>query len=196
MATTITTIHSIEARPGVFATDLAPRYFYTPDPPQLPMNVGLSRGTTDANISLPSQPSPLTNVVPDSFRANAGLLIRSGLSRETIARIFRLSDKPDGWREPGSKRLDASSLRAFLTFWTTIARQAREPFLSLAPNGNLIAHWHASWRRHLDLEFDRSNVIYFGLFDNRDVLQGKAVLANLVQTLTARRNNPFMWKRA
>jgi uncharacterized protein YbjT (DUF2867 family) len=195
MATTTTLIRPFEARQSFFATNLAYRYFSIPDIREAPASSEERQDTAGANIFVPPLPSESTSALPVSYRDNAPVLNRSGLSKETSDRIFQLAAKSSGHNEEQARPLDAASLRAFLSFWISISAQAREPILSLAPNGNLVAHWHASWRRHLDLEFDRGNIIYFGLFDNHDVVQGKAVSANLIQTLAGRTNNPFMWKQ-
>lgn len=78
-----------------------------------------------------------TNSQPKSLRDNWTSLAFSGLSWQSFNRIKNLAQKADGWRGPGSKKLSTPALRDFLRFWKVISDQATEPFLTLAPNGDL-----------------------------------------------------------
>ena len=76
-----------------------------------------------------------------------------------------------------------------------ISGEAAEPFLSLTPDGHLYAEWHASWRRHLDVEFTADGQVYFGLFNNGNILEGKLKLDDFHPMITGGGQNPFCWCR-
>jgi len=122
-------------------------------------------------------------------------LQNSGLSEHARNRIERLVRKPDGWKGPGSSKLRSESLRHFLKFWGSIKSKAQEPFIALAPNGNLYAEWHTSWKRHLDVEFNDDGLVYFGLFKGREIIEGKTKLNNFISSMGGRSDKPFQWKR-
>lgn len=181
---------------GLFSTGVFPLFSDPQAKPLYNRPAPQPRGTTDSSITLSVEPLTITSVVPESFAANAQLLHRSGISKDALARLFRLAEKQYGWKDPTSQSLKAFSLRAFAMFWMLLPQGSREPFLTLTPNGNLLAQWHASWRRHLDIEFASDEVLYFGLFDHREVIEGKARLSSLVEMLRHRKNSPFSWKRS
>jgi hypothetical protein len=135
-----------------------------------------------------------TNSIPDSYRDNLYGMRTSKLSESIKRRLLTLANEPDRWRGPGSKRLNSESLRNFLEAWRRIFGKAVEPFLTLAPAGNIYAEWHASWRRHLDLEFAPDGKVYFGLFHSQDTVEGKSDLEDVISSMLARRTNPFRWK--
>jgi hypothetical protein len=121
-------------------------------------------------------------------------LASSTLTPKTFQKLQTIASKPDGWRGSGSIKLNSISLRSFLKLWKEIDQEAEEPFVTLAPNGHLYAEWHASWRRHLDVEFATDGSVFFGLFHNRDAIEGKTSLEHLIAIMRGRRQNPFQWK--
>ncbi len=135
-----------------------------------------------------------TSALPASLSANWNSLAISGLSSELRKRLFQLAEKPDGWRGPGSKCLSPASLRNFLRTWASIAENAVEPFVTLAPNGNLYAEWHASWKRHLDFEFAGNDEVFYGLFHGDYPSEGKDFTVEAVNMMQSRSKNPFLWK--
>jgi hypothetical protein len=135
----------------------------------------------------------ITTFMPDSLRDNLLGLRTSNLQEQIHSRLWFLANKPDRWRGAGSKRLNSESLRNFLRCWRKIAADAAEPFVTLAPNGNVYAEWHASWRRHLDMEFSSDGKVYFGLCHNGDTVEGKDDLEEVLNAMLARRKNPFRW---
>ena len=135
-----------------------------------------------------------TSATPESLRVNWNSLAISRLSTRLSKRLHQLAEKPDGWRGPGSKRLSPTSLRNFLGFWALISENAVEPFITLAPNGNLYAEWHASWKRHLDLEFAGNDEVFYGLFHGGYESEGKDLTTEVANMMQSRRINPFNWK--
>jgi hypothetical protein len=148
----------------------------------------------ERSTSVIESAEPVSTTLPTSLRVNWNSLAISGLSAGLIERLFRLAEKPDGWRGPGSKRLSPASLRNFLGFWASISENAVEPFITLAPNGNLYAEWHASWKRHLDIEFAGNDEVFYGLFHGAHPSEGKDFTAEVVNMMQSRRINPFNWK--
>ena len=92
-----------------------------------------------------------TEAQPKAIQDNWHSLAKSGLTDATFSKIEKIATLQNGWRGPGSSKLSPGSLRHFLQLWRMISGDAAEPFLSLTPDGNLYAEWHASWRRHLDV---------------------------------------------
>jgi hypothetical protein len=134
-----------------------------------------------------------SNALPESIRKNWQRLGTSGLSLGLFRRLKALAQKPDGWRGAGSRALSASSLRQFLDFWRAVRNQPTEPFLTVAPNGHLYAEWHASWKRHLDLEFTGGDTIFFGLFHGHRTYEGCDSPQELASFLLGRKTNPLNW---
>lgn len=136
-----------------------------------------------------------TDAQPKAIQDNWHSLATSDLTDATFSKIEKISALPNEWRGPGSSKLSPSSLRRFLQLWKLISGDAAEPFLSLTPNGNLYAEWHASWRRHLDVEFTADGQIYFGFFHNSNVLEGKLKFDDFHAMITGCSQNPFRWRR-
>ena len=185
-STTLTEIEIALPYHGLFATQI------------------LASGDDEFEISRPSISefppqkkieSPKTNSLPDSLRDNWNSLGTSCLSDDMYKKISALARKPNHWRGAGSKKLSSQSLSNFLLFWRTIRDKASEPFLTLAPSGNIYAEWHASWRRHLDLEFTPNGKVYFGLFNGGHTVEGKDKLCEVINSMLSRRQNPFRWKK-
>lgn len=131
--------------------------------------------------------------LPVSIRENWQSFATSGISVQLFTRILDLSTLQDGWRGANSKGLTAGSLRSFLQFWRLVRNDAKEPFTTVAPNGNLYCEWHSSWKRHLDIEFVSGGSVYFGLFHNDQVVEGREKLKSLAAMLRARDKYPLNW---
>ncbi len=134
-----------------------------------------------------------SDAVPESIRDNWQRLATSGLSEGLYSRLQKLANKLDGWRGKGSRRLSAGSLHHFLIFWSLVKENAVEPFVTLAPNGHLYAEWHASWKRHLDVEFTDTGDVFYGLFHGNVIHEGREKVSELVIMLQSRHTNPFKW---
>jgi hypothetical protein len=107
---------------------------------------------------------------------------------------MKLARREPGWRGPGSRSLDAGSLRAFLEFWKLVRDSAVEPQLTLTPNGRLQAVWFRNSKRVLDLEFVDTGDIYFGLFDGRSIQEGIDVANQLAIMILNRASEPMKWR--
>jgi hypothetical protein len=151
--------------------------------------------STEAARYEPSQASSssTSNTLPAAIRDNWLSLARSGLQPATMNKLIRLARKQDGWKGAGSVGLKTGALRSFLSFWRAISDEAREPFLTVTPAGNLYAEWHASWRRHLDIEFVGNGEVFFGLFHTDEILEGRSRTKPLEELLKSRRGTPLLW---
>lgn len=120
------------------------------------------------------------HAVPKALEDNWVLLARSNFSRKTYSGILRLAQEAES---PGRAVLGPGSLRTFLLFWDMVRSLAPEPEVTLARNGNLVAEWHTSWNRHLDVEFKEDGMVLYGLFAGRIVNEGRDKASALAQRL-------------
>ncbi len=132
-------------------------------------------------------------VTPTAISVNWSRLSRASLSLVTYTRLFELAARPDGWRGPGSRALDSSSLSSFLGFWTMVSAHASEPQFTLSPNGHLGAEWYKSSRRNLDLEFTDDQKAFFGLFQGAEEIEGIAAVTSIAAMLLAHPARPLDW---
>lgn len=135
----------------------------------------------------------LTSVVPNALRGNWVGFQKAKLSVGMRARITQLAFLSDGWRGGGSRSLSADSLKTFLRLWQLIEGAAREPFVTLAPNGNLFLEWHTSWKKHLDIQCLPDDLAIFGLLNGKNEISGRADVQAIVGTIAAVDQRPFRW---
>ena len=110
--------------------------------------------------------------VPDSLRSNWPLLAQSKLPRAAFERLLHLSQIAAA--RPEGSRMNSGSLRSFLSFWASVRKhQAPGPDLTISSAGNIVAEWHRSWTQHLDVEFRSDGWVLFGLFNGKEILQGR-----------------------
>jgi hypothetical protein len=137
-----------------------------------------------------------TGATPTAISANYMRLRRANLSEASHATLYRLAERRTNWRGRGSRSLQSASLTGFLVFWTQVCSQATEPEFVLAPNGNLIAEWHKSVRRHLDIEFVDTDTAYFGYFNGKRLLEGVESLQSIIGILNSLGSNALQWSEA
>ncbi len=113
-----------------------------------------------------------TNSIPEVITKNWFNIEQSEISYEMYSRILKLSSKSDGWRGNGSRKLEASSLLAFLNFWQKIKQCTVEPDLVLLPNGNLQVEWYKNDKHFFEIEFTTDQLLIFGLFDGKKEYEG------------------------
>lgn len=202
-STNVTNVHLTPEHQGLFATiilsdDSGNRAGQNESFPRPvgcePIGTTISLRDEQPAVSVLTE-SGLVDTLPDSVRDNWNSFNISKLSVGLEQRLRRLASKSDGWRGPGSKKLSSAALRQFLRFWRTIADGSTEPFITLAPNGNLYAEWHVSWKRHLDVEFTGRDKVFFGLIHNNEIIEGTTRTSELINAMYARTKNPFRWKR-
>lgn len=170
--------------------DRASRIAYVTIHGNYPASVPLWGSVFEGSIEEARQPDPVihvrsvwsahdamahqtTQAVSEVLQANWAELAKSGLGNVSFERLQRLGAKTSEWRGPGSRPLQASSLRAALKFWDLVRSAAREPEFMLTPRGTLQAEWHKSYRQFLDVEFKTDGEeVNFGLFDRGRTLEG------------------------
>jgi hypothetical protein len=79
--------------------------------------------------------------LPIAIASNWSRIALSRIGAPLYARLMNLAKREPGWRGPGSRSLDAASLRVFLEFWKLIRHSAVEPQVVLGPNGHIQAVW-------------------------------------------------------
>lgn len=189
-----TSLSVIELRPhpqGVFASE------YSAD--NLPSigsrpSMDIARFTIDVPVrGRLARGLGLTSVVPSALRANWLSLQRAKLTASTKTRINQLAQLPDGWRGSGSKCLSAESLRTFLRLWEQVHPPSKEPFITLAPNGQVFLEWHKSWRKHLDVQCFPDDQVIFGLLEGTNEIGGKCDTSALLTLINARGGTALKW---
>lgn len=135
-----------------------------------------------------------SDTLPIAIASNWSRLALSGIGAPLYARLMNLAKREPGWRGPGSRQLDAGSLRVFLEFWKLIRNSAVEPQLVLGPSGHIQAIWQRNSRRSLDLEFAATGAIYFGLFDGQSIQEGVDTVDQLANVLLNRTSEPLKWR--
>lgn len=155
---------------------------------------GAGTGGSSFKIAIVDPESVTSNTMPDAVSANWALYAKAGISIQTYAKLVNLGRKVDGWRGTASKKLSDGSIKTFLDFWKSIHDLAVDPFLTLAPSGNLFAEWHQSWNSHLDIEFADGGIVFFGLFTGKNsVLEGKVSADELANLLRGQKRKPLSW---
>jgi hypothetical protein len=137
---------------------------------------------------------PTSNALPTAIASNWSRLAFSRIGAPLYARLMNLAKREPGWRGPGSRPLDAASLRAFLEFWKLIRDSAVEPQVVLGPSGQIQAIWRRNSRHSVDLEFAAKGAIYFGLFDGLSIQEGVDTADQLSKVLLNRTSEPLKWR--
>ncbi len=122
----------------------------------------------------------LPNAVPDAVENNWVLLAKSKTLTKIYGRILRLAQEAES---PGRAALRPGSLRTFLSFWDVVSVLAPEPEFTISRNGSLVAEWHRSWNRHLDVEFKEHGMVLYGLFIGKTVSEGRDKADTLARRL-------------
>jgi hypothetical protein len=133
-----------------------------------------------------------TASLPESITANWSRIAKADMSLGMFNRLVRLAAQPGGWRGPGSAPLQPSSLSRFLTFWTIVRDEAKEPELTLAPDGTLHAEWFRSEKQRLDIGFSDPKIV-FGMITGNSILEGAENLITVAQILRHHQARPFAW---
>ena len=132
------------------------------------------------------------NSVPQSALALWTRIGRANMSVRMFGDLMRIAAQPNGWRGPASVALRAASLKGFLDFWADIRGQAKEPELSLVPDGSLLAEWYKSEKQRLDVRFVKHTVL-FGLLADDRILEGAEQLQTVAQILKSHQLKPLNW---
>lgn len=149
---------------------------------------------SDVDVQKPSTPTlGNTGVAPESIINNWQLLATSNFSEQSYLFILKLARKKEGWRGPGSRPLNASSLSNLLKFWNKISAHATEPEFALAPDGNIQAEWYKDERHFIEIKFTPLNMISFGLFYGDKVLEGIAAPNDIIAILSSHAFKPLQW---
>lgn len=132
-------------------------------------------------ISEPAAGPARTQVISAALQANWSELAQSNLSNDSFARLYRLSEKQNGWHGPASLALHGSSLSSFLRLWHLVRDVAVEPELMLTPRGTLQAEWYRSHRQFLEIEFIKGQLTAnFGLVDIKHRLEGSMPIEEVI----------------
>jgi hypothetical protein len=152
-------------------------------------------GQTDAlalPISAQDEPAAKTNSLPSSILSSWGQIADAKISIRMYDDLVRLGFRPDGWRGPGSKALDVSSLNSFLRFWSEVSNGAVEPELALAPDGAIHAEWIKSPQKRLDIRFSGEKLI-FGLLNSSSIIEGADDVDVVTNILRSHYAQPLLW---
>lgn len=161
-----------------------------------------SVGNAALRLSIPAAPvdtdthreNPSTNLLPESITANWTLFADAALPISLASRLLMLANLADGWGEGAGQKLTGLSVTAFLRFWKGASASApTTPFLTLTYSGHLQAEWHASWRRHLQIEFISTEKTLVGLVEGNDQWTGKASVFGALEACN-RSGQPLRWK--
>lgn len=151
---------------------------------------------TDAQLTplaANEEPPTNTNSLPAVILASQGKMAEAGISTRMYDDLVRLANRGDGWRGPGSKSLQLTSLNNFLNFWAKIRDEASEPELALAPDGAIHAEWNASPQRRLDVRFSGDRMI-FGLLTSKSIIEGADKADIIAKILRSHYAKPLLWR--
>lgn len=138
--------------------------------------------------------SSATDLVPESLRNNWGLLNDANLPAELGSRLQVLALLPEGWGQGDGHALTSLSVTSFLRFWRGAAvLQPATPFLTLTFSGHLQAEWHASWRRHFQIEFISPERTHVALLEGANEWLGTVEVPEVL-AMAGRRRNPLKWR--
>jgi hypothetical protein len=157
-----------------------------------PKPVSTSTNTVTAPIVSPESDPSETSLLPESIFESWGTINRVGMSVRMYGDLVRLASVPDGWRGPGSRALRARSLKSFLDFWALVRSEAKEPEITLAPDGMIHAEWFESNRKRLDARFSERGVV-FGLFAQDKIVEGVDSVEVVSQILKLHGSKPLSW---
>jgi hypothetical protein len=133
-----------------------------------------------------------TGALPNTISENWGDIVNAGMSVGMYGDLVRMATAPSGWRGPGSLALRPLSLKKFIAFWLAIRDVAKEPELTLAPDGSLHAEWFKSARQHLDVRFADKNVI-FGILNQENIVEGAEQPNTVAEFLKLHHAKPLSW---
>lgn len=133
-----------------------------------------------------------TGALPDTISESWGDIVNAGMSVGMYGDLVRMATAPSGWRGPGSLALRPISLKNFIAFWLAIRDVAKEPELTLAPDGSLHAEWFKSTRQRLDVRFADKNVI-FGVLNQGNIVEGAEQPNTVAEFLRLHHAKPLSW---
>jgi hypothetical protein len=133
-----------------------------------------------------------TGALPNTISETWGDIVNAGMSVGMYGDLVRMATVPSGWRGPGSLALRSISLKNFIAFWLAIRDIAKEPELTLAPDGTLHAEWFKSVRQRLDVRFADKNVI-FGLLNQDKIVEGAEQPNTVAEFLKLHPAKPLSW---
>jgi hypothetical protein len=134
-----------------------------------------------------------SGAIPDLISSNFSYLTNAGLTITLYEAISHLAGRSDGWRGPGSKALQAESLRNFLAFWVSVNDVAAEPAIALSPDGSIHAEWIQSDQKRLDIQFSGRRVLFGMIANNKNVWEGAEDWTILAPMLKAHPIMPLLW---
>lgn len=166
-------------------------------PDEEPRRAPKQRPTIQSSSAIPAASkvfeAPTTGALPEIISANWGDIVNAGISLRMYGDLIRMAAVPSGWRGPGSLALRPISLRNFIAFWSAIRDVAKEPELTLAPDGSLHAEWFKSPRQRLDVRFSDQNV-FFGLLNHNSILEGAEHPNTVAEILKLHHAKPLTWR--
>lgn len=134
-----------------------------------------------------------TAALPSSIFANWQELSRAELSNANVDRLIGLASKAEGWKGAGSRSLQPGAIRTFLTFWAHVNAKV-EPFVTSTTKGGLYIEWHASWKRHLDLEFAPDGRVFLALIEGEQLVEAKTTATDAAKLIMNRTSDPTKWR--
>lgn len=136
-----------------------------------------------------------TDVVPQSLLQNWQLWSETAMSDSLRSRLLVLAGTRDGWSDGAGESLSALSVCAFLRFWRDAKKaKAVDPFLTLTFAGHLQAEWHASWKRHLQIEFVSTEKAKVALLDGEAEWIARDGVYEVLSSICQRRSTPLKWR--
>ncbi len=134
-------------------------------------------------------------IIADAIRANWSKWAHANLSATTWGRIVSEATRRIGG-EATTWELNAVSLSSFLDLWLLIEGQSKEPVLSIAPRGTIIAEWVLDPDNFLVVDFQSDGKLIYSLFVDSYPTEGifpSNRLAEFSRMVSAALVNPFTW---